>query len=34
MHLRVENLFDAHYRLVDGYDTLARTVVTGVDVAL
>ncbi len=34
LHLRVENLFNAHYRLVDGYNPLPRTVVAGMAVAL
>jgi hypothetical protein len=30
----VENAFDTHYQLVDGYNTLPRLVIAGVDVTL
>jgi len=31
LHVRVENLFNAHYQLVDGYNTLPRMVIGGVE---
>jgi vitamin B12 transporter len=31
VHLRVENLFNAHYQLVDGYNTLPRLVIGGIE---
>lgn len=34
VHLRVENLFNTRYQLVDGYNTLPRLLVAGIDVRL
>jgi vitamin B12 transporter len=33
-HLRLENALDTHYQLVDGYNTLPRLLIAGVDVTL
>ena len=31
LHLRIENLFNANYQLVDGYNTLPRLIIAGVE---
>jgi vitamin B12 transporter len=34
VHVRVENLFNTRYQLIDGYNTLPRLIIAGVDVTL
>jgi len=34
LHLRIENLFNASYQLVDGYNTLPRLIIAGVEARL